>query len=566
MFSLATPQLSQKLVSFGWQNWLLKSLLIIVVFAFLEIVLYRFSIHFSLYEGWVSWFFPVGLRSVMFLLLPFRYWPALFLANEWGAGIYQAIFWQTEWLKNFNGNYFYWVLERAIRLLDITYRQYWALIPIAVLKYKVTSLHFTQLRGFIYALIVCSLYRVYTSIHIAFTSNSYQDIPDERKFEMILGHFLGGFVGITTMMLAIFLVFRTWQYRHRINIPKLKNGAIQLSLLIITTLLLFSLQPDTLYLMRILAIIPLVYFLVKFGWFGITACALAFNCLLFIHLFGLNETKILVESQIYVISYALTALLLGALYEEQQTAQRELIQSNENLSSSNKELTSLTFKVQNLAKQLVSVQEKERHYLSQELHDEVGQNISALKVELKVLEKRLAKQNIELSTKQLDSVSDHIYDSVYSVLNWLRPRVLDDIGLYECLTGNYFKDRLEKSEVEYQATINKDINQLDDNLTVAIFRITQEAITNTIRYANASIFIIKCQQNAHSVDLTLIDDGKGFEVNESSPHTDSKGGFGLTGIEDRVYALGGKIKIVTFPDKGTKIAISWPLTSLEKNA
>lgn len=559
MLGLVNYQLSEKIYSFDWQNWLLKCVAIIVSFSLLEVVLYRFSIHFSLYEGWVSWFFPVGLRSVMFLLLPFRYWPALFLANEWGAGIYKAIYWQQEWLSNFDGNYFKWVFNQALNPFDITYRQHWALIAIALLKYKVKEISFTKLKSFIYILIVCSLYRVYESIHIVFTSTSYQAIPNERKFEMILGHFLGGFVGITTMMLTIFLVFRAWQSRHQIDFIKAKNGFIQLSLLMIMTLLLFIIQPHTLYLMRILAIIPLVYFLVKFGWFGITSCALTFNCLLFTHLFGVNETNILVENQIYIISYALTALLLGALYEEQQTAQKEIVQSNEKLSSSNKELTSLTFKVQNLAKQLVSVQEKERHYLSQELHDEVGQNISALKLELKVLDKKLAKQNVELSTKQLDSVSNHIYDSVYSVLNWLRPRALDDMGLHQCLMGNYFKDRLAKANIDYQPTIDNNVEEIEDNLRVAIFRITQEAITNTIRYADASLFIIKCHLNNGSVALTLIDDGKGFDTDIRSKNSDSKGGFGLTGIEDRVYALGGTISISSFSNKGTKIFISWPL-------
>ncbi len=552
-------QFSTKLTSFDWTNWLLKCLGILVFFALLEVALYRFSINFSLYEGWVSWFFPVGLRVVMFLLLPFRYWPALYLANEWSTGIYQLTFWQTEWLENFNGSYFDYVFNRTFRLFDISYRQYWALIPIALLKYKVTNLNFTQLRSFIYILVACSLYRVYTSIRLILTSNSYQDIPDERKFEMIIGHFLGGFVGITTMMLAIFLVYRTWQYRHQINLTKLKSGFIQLSILVATTLLLFHLQPDTLYLMRILAIIPLVYFLVKFGWFGITACALMFNCLLFIYLFGLNQTDVLVENQIYVISYALTALLLGALYEEQQSAQLKLSEANNQLFHSNQELQKLTLRVQRVAAKLVSTQEKERHYLSQELHDEVGQNVSALKTELKVFEKQLEKQNIKLSTEQLEHVSNHIYDSIYSVLNWLRPRVLDDIGLYKCLTDNYFKERLMKAGVDYQPTADIRLDQLDDNVKVAIFRITQEAITNTLRYAQASIFILKCQLNDNSVELTLIDDGKGFETSNQFYGENTNGGFGLSGIEDRVFALGGKTNIHSFLGKGTKISITLPI-------
>ena len=551
----------KKFSAFQWQNWLLKSLIIIIFFAPTKAALYRFSIHFSLYEGWVSWYFPVGLLVISFILLPFRYWPAIFLANEWGSGIYQSIFWQPEWLKEFNGNYIEWIFNRAFWLLDFTHAGYWSLIPIALLKYKKFNLDFTQLKSFIYILIACTFYRAgTTSSYILTGAGTYNTIPVERKFEMVLGHFLGGFVGITTMMLVLFLPYKCWQIRHHLENQKIKTFLWQLIILVIIVLGIYYIQPQTLYLMRIFAIIPLVYFLVKFGWLGVTACALTFNILIFIYLFGVNETGLLVENQIYVISYALTALLLGALYEEQQQSQRNLKQTNAQLSSSNQELTKLSNRVQLLAQQLVSVQEKERHFLSQELHDEVGQNISALKIELKVLEKQLNKQNIYLSTSQLDAVSDHIYDSVYSVLNWLRPRVLDDLGLYACLTGSYFKSRLEKANILYQATVHENINQLDDNLKVAIFRITQEAITNTLRYADAKIFIVKCIIMRDEIKLTLIDDGKGFDSHES---TTNNGGFGLSGIEDRVTALGGNINILSIPNKGTKITIYWPFEDSE---
>ena len=555
MLNIIKPVPLEGISKVNWQEWAVKSLGIIVFFSLLEFALFSFSVKFSLYEGWVSWYFPVGLRVVLFLLLPFRYWPALYLANEWGQGLYFVTFWENEQIYNFNGSYIDYFLSRAFRPVDLTYTQHWALFPIALLKYKFNDLDFTKLRPFIYILVACSSYRAFASVKLIFTSHLYQQIPDERKFEMVLGHFLGGFVGITTMMLAIFFVFRSWQCRHMISLPKVNNCVIQLIALVIFVLALYQLQPHTLYLMRIIAIIPLVYFLVKFGWFGITTCAFTMNCLLFTYLFGLNQTDMLVENQIYVISYALSALLLGALYQEQQSDQQKLAQSNEKLAESNIELTELSTKVQALAQQLVSTQEKERHYLSQELHDEVGQNISALKIELKVLQTRLEKQNVALSTEQLGKVSNHIYDSVYSVLNWLRPRVLDDIGLYECLTGSYFKGRLEKSGIDYQTTIEKDINQLDDNLKIAIFRITQEAITNTLRYANARLFIVKCQITTNDIELTIIDDGVGFQSNELK---NQSGGFGLSGIEGRVLALQGKIKVLSVPDIGTKIAITWP--------
>ena len=564
MFNLTFKQSQNQLAQFNWLHWGKNSLIIIVAFALLELVLYRFSIHFSLYDGWVSWYFPVGLRAVSFFLLPFKYWPALYLGTQWGSGIYFLLFWKPEWLTNFDGNYISYLLNRTLRIFDPINVQKWSILIIALLKIKLKQIDFTKLVGFIYILMGCALYRAVSSTKLILMPDGslYQNIPEIRRFEMLFGHFLGGFVGITTMMLAMFLCVKCWQLKHQINIAQLARFLGQLATLVTVIILVFHLQPHTLYLMRIFAIIPLVYFLVKFGWLGITTCALTFNILLFIHLFGVNQTDILVENQIYVISYALTALLLGALFEEQKSSQQALQHTNAKLTQSNHELAALSNKVQLLAQQLVSTQEKERQFLSQELHDEVGQNVSALKTELKVLEKRLAKQNVTLSTEQLDTVSDHIYDSVYSVLNWLRPRVLDDMGLYQCLTGNYFSKRLEKAGIEYQATIDQSVNQLNDDLKIAIFRITQEAITNTVRYANAQRFIVRCSINQADITLALIDDGKGFNSSSAKPQG---GGFGLSGIEDRVTALGGKMTLLSMPKQGTKITVTWPLANDSNN-
>lgn len=533
----------------NYTKWLFSSLLLIVLFAFLEVALFRFSMQFVIYENWASWYFPVGLRIVALFIFPFRYWPALIIAGALGQATYFIIFFERPLgavQATFLG------LLKAYNIL--------ALLVISFFKKKLCEITISKLKPLLFILAAAILYRLIRSTLLITLSKStgkfYGSIPDERKFELVLTHFLGGFVGIVTLIPLGFLLHKAWQYRHQIiwiEVVKAINFTFAMLTLVIG---LYLVQPHTLYLLRILAILPLIWFAYRFGWAGAIFMLLVINGMIMFNIFGENQADILIENQLYVISYALTGMLLGALMNEQQKVHQDLDIKNQQLTQKNKELHILSSKNQSLAQSLVNIVEEERKHLSQELHDEVGQSITALRTELKVLEHTLKDAAPKQNFIRLDTVSMQIYDSIYSVLSWLRPRVLDDLGLTECLNGHYFKEKLSNAGIAYHSKLNGNLNNISDKLSITVFRICQECITNCIRHAQAQNLYLTINQSDGWLQLTITDDGIG--INQTAKHT-STGGFGLKGIEERIDSLNGQFNISN-TETGSAISINLPLS------
>jgi len=502
---------------------------------------------FVIYDKWASWYFPVGLRIVALFIFPFRYWPALIIAGQLGQSIHHIIY-----------------LDKPLEYLSRTFTNIWvinhvlAVVAIGFIKKNISQITISRVKPLILILGAAITYRFIRStiMLLSYKGRFYGNIPDERKFEMILTHFLGGFVGIVTLIPLGFLIHYAWLNKHKINWLEVIK-AINITCILITfVFVLYFIQPHTLYLLRILAILPLIWFAYRFGWAGAIFMLLVINSMIMFNIFGVNQTDILIENQLYVISYALTGMLLGALMNEQKEVHKTLDIKNKQLTQSNKDLLILSSKNQMLAQNLVNIVEEERKHLSQELHDEVGQSITALRTELKVLEHTLKDTAPKQSFTRLDSVSMQIYDSIYSVLSWLRPRVLDDLGLTECLKGQYFKEKLSHAGIQYHSEINGNLDNLTDKHAISIFRICQECITNCIRHSQAENLYLTITQSNGWLQLVIADDGIG--INQGIKQT-TNGGFGLKGIEERIDSLNGRFNI-TNKDKGSEISITLPLS------
>lgn len=512
----------------SWVNGLIlliHSGCITVVFAILEIVLYRLSLQYVVYDQWVSWYFPVGLRVLAYLLMPFKFWPALFISN---------------FLGQLGFNYFYYGIlaeDPFLRLIREFCIQTIFLIPIFVLKKKKLSLQIDKMKSLLWVAAACLGYRLMSSTYLLITDSLYSSIPEERKFEMIIAHILGGFVGIFMALLICYVGRWAWGNLNNINKSKLFDFTGQFLVLFVTILFIYTIQPQTLYLLKMLAILPLVWFAYRFGWIGSVSIALGANFLLLIHLYNINSTEIMLDNQPYLISYSIMGLLIGALVHEHKLASCQFEFKNKELERSNASLLKLSEEVQLLAKKLINVQEHERKALSQELHDEIGQNITALNTSLKIMQRRL--ELGRLSKQVISQASDHanqIYSNVYDLMHWLRPRALDELGLRKVLTGKYFEGRLRNAGISYHAEIKGEVEDLSEDCCVAIFRICQEAITNTIKHSQATE--VKVLLNVEkNVELVIQDNGIGLATKNSKTIS----GFGLNGIEERVMALGGSI-------------------------
>jgi signal transduction histidine kinase len=216
--------------------------------------------------------------------------------------------------------------------------------------------------------------------------------------------------------------------------------------------------------------------------------------------------------------------------------------------------------LEGLSARLVQAQESERRSLARELHDEVGQALSAVLIELRNLSSGLATQSEQQLSRHVETIKGLVENTVRTVRNMsllLRPSMLDDLGLIPALQ---WQAREVSRQTCMDVTVWTDLvsDDLPDEYNTCIYRVVQEALHNCSAHSNATAVRIKVQQEPKRLMLSVRDNGQGFDLRRSK-------GLGLLGIEERVAHLGGKCEIHSQPGSGTALAIELPFTS-EQNA
>jgi len=201
--------------------------------------------------------------------------------------------------------------------------------------------------------------------------------------------------------------------------------------------------------------------------------------------------------------------------------------------------------------------EDERKSLARELHDELGQYVSAIKIfSQNILNRTKGKDKaISDSATTVISAANQIYDGMHSIIKKLRPGSLDNLGLTETLRDmvNSWNQQYEKLNVKLK--IDGDIDQLGEMANINIYRIIQEGMNNCVKHAKASLVNIKLSMKKDQLTLLFKDNGVGFDkkILESTKQ------FGLVGIDERVKALNGQFEVVSEIDHGTEIRIILPI-------
>jgi len=205
-----------------------------------------------------------------------------------------------------------------------------------------------------------------------------------------------------------------------------------------------------------------------------------------------------------------------------------------------------------LSQQLVHAQEAERRSLSRELHDEVGQMLTALRMELASLDATRNSPGEEFSARLQEAkhLAEQTLVSVRDLAMGLRPAMLDDLGLGPALEwqGREFSRR---GGIPVEVQVDGVVEGLPDTHRTCIFRIVQEALTNCARHARAKSIRVVAHGGPGSVFLSVQDDGVGFAGTEPR-------GLGLIGIEERARELGGSVTLHSEPGKGTTLRVELP--------
>jgi len=208
-----------------------------------------------------------------------------------------------------------------------------------------------------------------------------------------------------------------------------------------------------------------------------------------------------------------------------------------------------------LSNQLVRAQEDERKTISRELHDEVGQILTGLRMELGSLSTAEADGSFR---QRLDSVKALAEDALRAVRNLallLRPSMLDDLGLGPALRWQA-KEISRRSGIAVSLDIQGDLDGLPETYRICLYRVIQEALTNCTKHSHATRVAITVVQGKDVVSASIQDNGKGFQENSLGPR-----GLGLVGLAERVKALQGKVTISSQAGSGTLITVDLPLSA-----
>jgi len=203
--------------------------------------------------------------------------------------------------------------------------------------------------------------------------------------------------------------------------------------------------------------------------------------------------------------------------------------------------------LERLSRRLVDAQEAERRSISRELHDEVGQTLGALLVDIGHLSNLLPAED-RITQEQIGRIKKAAETAVKSIRDialLLRPPMLDDLGLVPALEWQA-RETSRRGEMEVEVHAEELKGDLPDEVKVGIYRLVQEALQNAATHAHAKNATVLLKRERNSVVVEIIDDGKGFQPERTR-------GMGILGMEERVRQLGGELAIRSTPGKGTAV-------------
>ncbi|MDY6970812.1 MAG: PAS domain S-box protein [Thermodesulfobacteriota bacterium] len=217
--------------------------------------------------------------------------------------------------------------------------------------------------------------------------------------------------------------------------------------------------------------------------------------------------------------------------------------------------------LQRLSAQIIDGQEAERKRISQELHDELGQTLTAIKINLAAIEKKLPRRHSPVIKERLaeaNLLAEQTLEQVRELSLDLRPTMLDDLGLEPTLRWhvNRYARRLNVRAVFEAVGLEE---RLSAEIETVLYRTVQEALTNVARHARANTVRICLERKNSRVTALIEDNGRGFDVQDVENSGVSEHGAGLLGIRERIAFLGGSFGIRSRPHQGTKLSVEIPL-------
>jgi two-component system sensor histidine kinase UhpB len=198
----------------------------------------------------------------------------------------------------------------------------------------------------------------------------------------------------------------------------------------------------------------------------------------------------------------------------------------------------------------LAAQEEERARIARDLHDEVNQSLTGLLLRLEAA-RAAAPPELEPELAETKGLANQAMRELLSLARQLRPTALDDLGLAAAIAGQM--EQIGRSEIEADFKAEGQLNNLDGDAQLVVYRVAQEALSNAVRHSDAGqVSVALLRRDDGGVVLDVTDDGRGFAFD------DSEGGLGIAGMRERALLIGGELTIESRPGHGTTVHLTVP--------
>ncbi|WP_054177525.1 MASE1 domain-containing sensor histidine kinase [Trabulsiella odontotermitis] len=469
-------------------------------------------------------FLPHGVYLALLILLSRRYWPALVLPPVF------MLFWlHSEQLLNG------YILLAAplISLIPASVAQsFWHRFP----------LYWQRLTLLLAIITATSL------LNTALLS------PFVKSPAMLLG--LASFTGGVLLTPFVYLIFEFLRQQHRYHLLGLdtSNPPLRTSLIIWCSLFFvigigtqMVLSPEIERLLLIVVFLPNVVMAWKFGWQGGVLSGLLGSMMITIARQVGGGFSNLIELEIFLAVQALLGIGLGIAISRQQHLAQNLHHYRQRLEAELAARRALTEK-------LIHTEEDSRKNLARELHDEIGQNITAIQIQSQLVKRAHDPAQIQAAAGQINDLARRIHHSTRQLLRQLRPPALDEMSfkeaLHHLLTEFAFAERGIHCQFDYLLTITPE----SETVRFTLYRLLQELLNNVSKHAQASAVVIQLRQQGDFLHLEVKDNGVGINPGKIT-------GFGIQGMRERISALGGELTLES--QSGTRVTVNLP-TNLQQ--
>jgi Signal transduction histidine kinase, glucose-6-phosphate specific len=354
--------------------------------------------------------------------------------------------------------------------------------------------------------------------------------------EELLSHYLG----ILLIVPLMIMLLRT-RLDQRALASLLMDGLLVM-LPSMTILLVLSEQaaPQPQF-ARVLSLAPVLFFAFRHGWRGASLAMLITSLGMTLVDQHLGHAPSTAAAYLFLAVAGTGALMLGSATDALRRSSERVAEQNVYLGAVNRRLDQLAHQLRDAARGNLQADENQRRHLAAELHDELGQNITAIQTHVKLAQARLRQAGMEDISTSINTILAHMRRALHRLLDDLRPAVLDEFGLLRALDEGPIRDLLNTAGMAYHTELHGDPRLLDDDTRTAIYRLAQESATNAVKHAQASEFRLRLRigerQGIALAVLDLRDNGTGL------PSRLPRGGRGLQGMRDRVTSLGGQFRL-----------------------